>query len=316
MAGRNLTEKPTARMSALSDRDGSGGSATAVFVSGALAGVVSRTATAPLDRLKTMQMAGCSSSHAAASCTRGALAVIFRSSGITGLFQGNTANIMKAMPEVGVKFLAFEQFACSDPKRKSLMDLLASGAAAGFASTLIIYPLEVAKTRMALAPHGYYSSVFECLRTTIRCEGVGALSQGLGASLVGIVPFCALDLALYATLKDHVQQRTGGEPSSIVLLGCGACSSAVAQVATYPLALIRTIMQAAGMPGFENTRYASMLDCAARTVELRGIRGLYRGLLPSMMRGVPSLSLSYVVFEQTKRWLGAHSSSTATMRPC
>lgn len=63
-------------------------------------------------------------------------------------------------------------------------------------------------------------------------------------------------------------------------------------------------MQAAGMPGHP-VRYTSMMDCAARTIHDRGVWGLYRGLLPNMMKAVPSLSLSYVVYEQSKRLLGA-----------
>ena len=34
----------------------------------------------------------------------------------------------------------------------------------------------------------------DCIRVTVRHEGLGALSKGLTASLAGIVPFCALDL--------------------------------------------------------------------------------------------------------------------------
>lgn len=34
-----------------------------------------------------------------------------------------------------------------------------------------------------------------------------------------------------------------------MLLGCGMLSSSVAMVATYPLSLVRTRLQASGMPG-------------------------------------------------------------------
>lgn len=305
--------------------DSSTSKSAITFVAGAVAGAISRTATAPLDRLKTMLQAGPSSGSSAmavanAHCTTSALSLIYRQGGIAALFQGNTANSIKAMPEVGVKFLVFEQFSAGQGRSAthrrqaptlSWHERLLPGAVAGVASTLVIYPLEIAKTRMALAPSpGYYSGVTECILTTIRHEGLGALSQGLGASLVGIVPFCALDLALYSALKERVQQHTAdsAEPGTIALLGCGACSSAIAQVATYPLALIRTVMQAAGspLPGAP-PRYESMHEAIVQTVQLRGLRGLYHGLMPNMLKAVPSLSLSYVIFEQSKRWLGARS---------
>ena len=129
-----------------------------------------------------------------------------------------------------------------------------------------------------------------------------ALTQGLGASLAGIVPFCALDLALYSSAKEWVAQRADGPPSSLALFACGACSSAIAQVVTYPLALLRTVLQAGGMPG--HPRYGGMYEAAQATVRHGGGLGaLYRGLRPNMMKAVPSISLSYVVFENVKRLL-------------
>lgn len=46
-----------------------------------------------------------------------------------------------------------------------------------------------------------WQGVVDCVVQTVRWEGWGALSKGLGASLVGIIPFCAVDLALFNTLK-------------------------------------------------------------------------------------------------------------------
>ena len=129
-------------------------------------------------------------------------------------------------------------------------------------------------------------------------------SQGLGASLVGIVPFCALDLALYSSSKEYIAQRTGAEPSSVAMLCCGGLSSAIAQAATYPLALIRTRLQAGGMHG--HPRFGSMAECAVATMaQGGGVRALYRGLLPNMLKAVPSLSITYVIFENVKRGLGS-----------
>ena len=159
--------------------------------------------------------------------------------------------MIKAIPETGIKFMAFEAMTSVLQRRGSRVtptfaERLISGAMAGAASCVSIYPLEVIKTRMALA---HYSSVGDCARSIVRREGAAALWQGLGASLLGIVPFCALDLALYTSAKESIAKATGSEPSSLVTLLCGANSSAIAQVATYPLALIRTNLQAAGMPG-------------------------------------------------------------------
>ena len=58
-------------------------------------------------------------------------------------------------------------------------------------------------------------------------------------------------------------------------------------------------MQAAGMPGHALS-YRSMHACAIDVVERHGPRGLYHGLLPNMAKAVPSLALSYAVFEKVR----------------
>lgn len=283
----------------------SSGDTTATFLAGAAAGAVSRTATAPLDRLKIMRQVG--------APVDGVLC-LYRQGGLPALFLGNQANVIKSVPELGVKFMAFDTVTTMLQQRRSrepghgghgtcsMSERLLSGAVAGALSCIAIYPLEVAKTRMTLgnsAHHGLGST----LASIVRIEGPMALTQGLGASLAGIVPFCALDLALYSSSRDWVRRRSGGaEPSSSALLACGAFSSLCSTVATYPLALIRTLLQAGGSEGY--VRYDGVVDCARRTVtEGGGVRALFRGLGPNLLKAVPSLSISYVVFENVKRLL-------------
>jgi len=68
------------------------------------------------------------------------------------------------------------------------------------------------------------------------------------------------------------------------------------QVCTYPLALAKTKLQAAGMPGYP-ARYLGLADCLRQTVKEGGLRGLYHGILPNLLKAVPAISISYVVFE-------------------
>ena len=135
-----------------------------------------------------------------------------------------------------------------------------------------------------------------------RHEGLGALYKGLGASLVGIMPFSAVDLALYNTFKVELRRRQKTEPSTLTMLGCGALSSSLAQLATYPLALAKTRLQASGMPGYD-PGYDGLVGCLASTVRHEGVAGLYRGIVPNLLKAVPSISISYVVFENVKATL-------------
>ena len=113
------------------------------------------------------------------------------------------------------------------------------------------------------------------------------------------MPFSAVDLALYNTFKAELRRSRKTEPGTLTMLACGALSSSVAQLVTYPLALAKTRLQASGMPGF-HTRYDSLVGCLTDTFRADGFKGLYRGIVPNLLKAVPSISISYVVFENVK----------------
>jgi len=80
----------------------------------------------------------------------------------------------------------------------------------------------------------------------------------------------------------------------------------VAQLVAYPLSLVRTRMQAQGSPtmfGRDAIVYSGMWDVFVKTVKNEGLLGLYKGLGPNYLKVIPSVSISYVVYENTKRYL-------------
>ena len=64
-------------------------------------------------------------------------------------------------------------------------------------------------------------------------------------NLLGIIPYAGVDLSIYETLKLlYTQTHNDSEPGVMALLACGTTSSTCGQVVSYPLALIRTRLQA------------------------------------------------------------------------
>lgn len=47
-------------------------------------------------------------------------------------------------------------------------------------------------------------------------------------------------------------------------------------------------------------RYTGMGDVFKRTFKSEGVRGFYKGLLPNMLKVVPSASITYLVYEDMK----------------
>merc|ERR1712176_1673613 len=102
-------------------------------------------------------------------------------------------------------------------------------------------------------------------------------------SIAGIIPYAGIDLAANSVLKDLVSSQLaerGEEPGVTTLLGCGMASSTLAMMCTYPLNVIRTRLQASGMPG--SPSYTGFLDCFKKTVADSGLTALYRGAVPNL----------------------------------
>ncbi|KAF9973785.1 hypothetical protein BGZ73_002973 [Actinomortierella ambigua] len=338
------------------------------LLAGAIAGAVSRTVTAPLDRLKVYLI-----TNSAVSTLTGPNAVanlknipkfssnlvrqppqqrllwsaimdLYHQGGIRTFFRGNGLNIVKIAPESAIKFYMYETSkwmisthlpsltnSSSAAKNNggngngngngtpeiSTAGRFLAGGIAGLASQFSIYPLETIKTRiMSSTGKSQNSQVRLCISSVGKeiwqRAGIKGFYRGLGASLVGIFPYAAIDLSVFETLKfGYMKWRAKGSPdhdklerpSVFVLLACGTISGSVGATTVYPLSLVRTRLQAQGTPQHPQT-YSSTLDVFRKTYQQDGIRGFYKGMVPTLTKVVPAVSISYVVYEYSKQKLG------------
>jgi solute carrier family 25 phosphate transporter 23/24/25/41 len=47
-----------------------------------------------------------------------------------------------------------------------------------------------------------------------------------------------------------------------------------------------------------------MWDVAVKTYSAEGFRGMFRGLTPNLLKVVPAVSISYLVYENSKKTMG------------
>lgn len=83
-------------------------------------------------------------------------------------------------------------------------------------------------------------------------------------------------------------------PSIPILLMCGSTSTICGQLVSYPLALIRTRLQAQEVP-MDSSKRDTMTKLFVTIWKNEGVRGLYRGLVPNIIKVVPAVSISYAV---------------------
>ncbi|XP_076057885.1 mitochondrial adenyl nucleotide antiporter SLC25A23-like isoform X2 [Oratosquilla oratoria] len=280
------------------------------LVAGGVAGMVSRTCTAPLDRLKVfLQVHGLSQFRGLGEC----FSYMLKEGGVRSLWRGNGINVLKIAPESAIKFAAYEQvktilLASTGKEREiSIYERFVAGSFAGGISQTAIYPLEVLKTRLALRKTGQYKSIADAALKIYKTEGVKSFYRGYLPNLLGIIPYAGIDLAVYETLKKNYIQNHSGDmnPSVFVITACGAFSSSCGQVASYPLALVRTRLQAQVIaPGVSHNHPITMGGLFRHIISTEGVTGLYRGITPNFMKVAPAVSISYVVYEKCRQALG------------
>ncbi|KAI7813378.1 putative calcium-binding mitochondrial carrier protein SCaMC-2-B [Triplophysa rosa] len=279
------------------------------LVAGGVAGAVSRTCTAPLDRLKVLMQV-----HSSRSNTMGifgGFTHMIREGGFRSLWRGNGLNVLKIAPESAIKFMAYEQIKRLigiNQETLGILERLVAGSLAGAIAQSSIYPMEVLKTRLALGRTGQYNGIVDSAKHIFKKEGVAAFYKGYIPNMLGIIPYAGIDLAVYETLKNSWLQKfatDSADPGVFVLLACGTMSSTCGQLASYPLALVRTRMQA--QASVEGGPQMTMSGLFRHIVRTEGAIGLYRGLAPNFMKVIPAVSISYVVYENLKINLGVQS---------
>lgn len=286
------------------------------LLAGGVAGAVSRTCTAPLDRLKVMKQV-----HGGRKQTslKDTFKYMLKEGGIKGLWRGNGINVIKIAPESALKFWAYDEMKKhikgTDNRDLFIHERLMAGSFAGALSQTVIYPLEVMKTRLALRKTGEFKSIFDCATKIFKADGFKVFYKGYWPNLFGIIPYAGIDLAVYETLKAYCVEKYVEEnrsPNALVLLSCGTFSSCCGQLAAYPLALVRTKLQSqAGLAGklglpAEQTHTLGLFRYIVRT---EGLKGLYRGIVPNFCKVAPAVSISYYVYERTRSRLGVEMCS-------
>ncbi|KAF9446931.1 mitochondrial carrier [Macrolepiota fuliginosa MF-IS2] len=293
------------------------------LLAGGIAGIVSRTCTAPFDRLKVFLItrspdlggvpaAGKMDGIGGVRVISSAVARIYSEGGILAFWTGNGLSVAKIFPESAIKFFAYESakraFAqywdhVDDPREISSVSRFLSGGIGGISSQLSIYPLETLKTQM-MSNAGMKRTFLQAARHLYGLGGLRAYYRGLTVGLIGVFPYSAIDMSTFEALKLTYVQSTGKEePGVLALLAFGSISGSVGATSVYPLNLVRTRLQASGSSGHPQ-RYTGVWDVTVKTWERDGWRGFYRGLFPTLAKVVPAVSISYVVYEHSKRKLG------------
>ena len=255
-----------------------------MFIGGA-AGIISRTATAPIELYKIQRQ----NKYLKDANFRSVL----KKEGIRYLWKGNMTNCLRVFPQIATNFSVFERVKKGPYKniQNETLKNLFSGATSGVVATIALYPLETIRTRLSLQMN---KSHYKGPINAVRKMNFRSLYSGLGISIMG------LNFMFFYKYKELLKKRNVDD--KLVRFIAGGLSGMSALTITYPTDLLRKHYQ---MSGFNSDvpKYNGIFDGFRTIVQKEGIRGLYRGLVPSYVRIFPCLGIQFWCLEKGKELL-------------
>lgn len=289
---------------------------TAAFCAGGVAGAVSRTVVSPLERLKILYQVQDAGRNEYKMSIAKALKKMYKDEGWRGFMRGNGTNCVRIVPYSAVQFGAYSVYkrfaeptpgADLDPLRR-----LACGGLAGITSVTFTYPLDIVRTRLsiqsasfaALGKHeGKLPGMWKTMTTMYKTEGgILGLYRGIIPTIAGVAPYVGLNFMVYESVRNYFTEPGEKNPVWYRKLAAGAISGAVAQTCTYPFDVLRRRFQINSMSGM-GYQYKSIWDAIRTIVRQEGIAGMYKGIVPNLLKVAPSMASSWLSFEMTRDFL-------------
>lgn len=167
-----------------------------------------------------------------------------------------------------------------------------AGAFCSSTAHTFLVPIDVVKTTLQQEGNDRYAGPVDCARGLVATEGPGSLLKGAGATAAGYALAGALSFGLVEAFGRLLRGAAG--PGNALLYGSpllalasvgatGLCATAICPFETVRVQSVRT-----GRPGLEVLREALAAE---------GVRGLFRGLPPILLKEVPFVVTKFVVFD-------------------
>ncbi|KAI7756312.1 hypothetical protein M8C21_002345 [Ambrosia artemisiifolia] len=285
------------------------------FLSGALAGAMTKAVLAPLETIRTRMVVGVGS-----KTISGSFVEVMEKQGWQGLWAGNAINMIRIIPTQAIELGTFEcvkrvmttakekwsQEECPSvqvgPVKLSfslswLSPVAVGGAAAGIAGTLACHPLEVIKDRLTVSPD-VYPNLSIAVQKMFKSGGIGSFYSGLSPTLMGMLPYSTCYYFMYDTIKKSYctaqKKKSLSRPEMLLI---GALSGLTASTISFPLEVARKRLMVGALQGKCPPHMAAAL---AEVVREEGLIGLYRGWGASCLKVMPSSGITWMFYEAWK----------------
>lgn len=188
-----------------------------------------------------------------------------------------------------------------------------AGAAAGAIAATFVCPLDVIKTRLQVhgVPSGHKGSIIiTSLQNIVKQEGVKGLYRGLSPTILALLPNWAVYFTVYEKLKGlvHSHDNNGNQVSTGANIIAAAGAGVATAITTNPLWVVKTRLQTQGMRP-DVVPYGSVPSALRRIAREEGLRGLYSGILPSLI-GISHVAIQFPAYEKIKSYIAKRDNTT------
>ncbi|XP_008548536.1 tricarboxylate transport protein, mitochondrial [Microplitis demolitor] len=179
-----------------------------------------------------------------------------------------------------------------------------AGGITGGIEICITYPTEYVKTQLQLdgkAGAGkQYSGIWDCVTKTVKTNGVFGLYRGLSVLIYGSIPKSAVRFGSFETVKNHLVDSDGKLNAQRRLLAglCAGICEAVLAVTPMETIKVKFINdQRSANPQFRGFFHGVKL-----IVKEQGFKGVYQGVVPTIMKQGSNQAIRFFVMETMKDW--------------
>lgn len=291
-----------------------------LFIGGSI-GAVSKTVMAPVERVKLLLQTMDSNPDIRSGKVQpykgivDCFARVNAEQGMLSFWRGNLVNCLRYAPQQG-SALAFNDFINNNlfPKYNPNTDFakafavnLTSGGLAGAIANTICYPFDFARTRLAsdvAKGKGQFNGIFDCIGTTVRKQGITGLYTGWSVTVAGAFVYRAGQLGMFKQIQDlNPYKRDKGTLGAISAFVAVTVARSAVMPFNYPFDTVRRRMMLESEKPVDQRLYRGSFDCFAKILKAEGVKGMYKGMIPELFRGVGG-SLVIVIYDRIKEIYG------------
>jgi len=287
---------------------------------GGTIGAISKTIMAPVERIKLLMQTQDSnpkvlSGEVARYTSIGnCFSRVMGEQGPLAFWRGNLVNCIRYAPQQGSALAFNDLLNKSFPNYNSNTDFwksfgvkLFSGGLAGAIANTICYPFDFARTRLASdlgQGKGQFNGIFDCIKTTLVNQGITGLYTGWSVTVMGAFVYRAGQLGCFKQIQDlNPWQKDKGTLGAISSFFAVTTARTVVMPFNYPFDTVRRRMMLESEKPKEKRVYKGALDCFFAVFKKEGTKGMYKGMVPELFRGVGG-SLVIVAYDRIKLIFG------------